>query len=269
MTARVLVRRTTRAVLCLLIAAGACSTVPLVYAGDAKAADDIAPKTLVSHAAKRKQPPVHGKLDAILNDLLEAFERTDRTPNAAGVVAKRAPVRSGSLVAVSFRTRNAADSQLLARWLRSNDVEPRNVGEDYVEAYVHIAFLQAASARREVVRARAIVPPLPKRGRVTSEGVSAHGAQRWHSAGFRAAGVKVGVIDVGFKDIDFAMVYELPASITGRCYRSVGDYSSDLDDCASDERHGTLVAEALSDIAPDAALPTRFWCLMAMGVITA
>ena len=254
MTARVLVRRTTRAVLYLLIVAGAGLTAPLVYARDAKAAEDAAPRALASRAAERKQPPIHGKLDAILNDLLEAFERTDRSPSAAGAVAKRAPLRSGSLVAVSFRTRSTAGSQALARWLRANDGEPRNLGEDYVEAYVHMALLPAASGRREVVRARAIVPPLPKRGQVTSEGASAHAAQRWHSAGFRAAGVKVGVIDVGFQDIAKSMGSELPAAITGRCYRTVGDYSSALADCDTDERHGTEVAEALADIAPDAAL---------------
>ena len=70
----------------------------------------------------------------------------------------------------------------------------------------------------------------------------------------------------GYSDL---MGVELPSSVVARCYTDVGVYTSDLADCEASEPlpdfnqcsrgdsgsvHGTAVAEAVIDIAPDATL---------------
>jgi hypothetical protein len=35
--------------------------------------------------------------------------------------------------------------------------------------------------------------------KVVSQGVTAHGADAWHQAGFKGKGVKIGIIDTGFE----------------------------------------------------------------------
>ena len=217
-----------------------------------------APPSQATGASKKKSAEF-AKLDSVLSALVGQFEHSDRSPKAERGVARQAPMRSGSKVAVTFRIRAAESGQALGQWLRDHDAEPRNFGPDYVEAYVPLALLSRASQRPGVVRVQAIFPPLLKRGSATSEGVVAHAAQRWHAHGWRGKGVKVGVIDGGFQDLAALRGSELPAHIVGRCYESIGEMAtgestSSLSACENGEPHGTAVAEALLDIAPDAAL---------------
>jgi len=76
---------------------------------------------------------------------------------------------------------------------------------------------------------------------VTTEGLTPMNAQAWHAAGYRGAGVKVGIIDVGFEGYEDLLGTELPGSVTIR-----GDVGGD--------NHGTAVAEIIHDIAPEAEL---------------
>jgi len=46
---------------------------------------------------------------------------------------------------------------------------------------------------------------------------------------------------------------ELPSTVVARCYTSIGVFTSNLADCENGEVHGTGVAEAIIDIAPQAA----------------
>ena len=69
----------------------------------------------------------------------------------------------------------------------------------------------------------------------------------------------MGIIDAhlafnGFSDL---MGTELPSTVQVRCYTEIGKFTEDLADCADAEdggNHGTLIAEALVDIAPDVSL---------------
>ena len=103
---------------------------------------------------------------------------------------------------------------------------------------------------------RVIVPPQPSLGPTTSQAVAVHGADNWHGHGYTGVGVKVGVIDLGFGGIlSSQRSGELPDNIIARCYDDLGRYGNELSTCnASDEHHGTPVAESLMDIAPDAQL---------------
>ena len=180
---------------------------------------------------------------------------------AAREAASQAPMHKEGSVAVTFHVQSAAHAEALAKFLSDNGGSPRNWGEDYVEAYVPVPLLGAASRRPGVLRVQAMVPPRPFFGPIVSEGVAVHKALAWHSAGFKGQGVKVGVIDGGFDGITKREILgaELPANITARCYTGLGTYTSNIEDC--DETgtrggniHGTGVAEALLDMAPDAQL---------------
>ena len=49
-------------------------------------------------------------------------------------------------------------------FLEDNGGDPRNVGEDYIEAYVPVTLLGAASEQPGVLRVREIVPPRREQG---------------------------------------------------------------------------------------------------------
>ncbi|MYK03333.1 MAG: S8 family serine peptidase, partial [Gemmatimonadales bacterium] len=120
-----------------------------------------------------------------------------------------------------------------------------------------------------VTQVQEIIPPQPAYGNVTSQAVALHLADSWQNAGYQGQGVKVGVIDVGFVGYSSLMGVELPSTVVARCYTDVGVYTSNLADCEESEPfpdfngcslgssgsvHGTAVAEAVIDIAPDATL---------------
>ena len=80
-------------------------------------------------------------------------------------------------------------------YLEDNGGDPRNVGEDYIEAYVPVTLLGLLSEQPGVIRVREIVPPEDAYGPITSQGVQAHGSAVWNQAGYSGQGIKVGVID--------------------------------------------------------------------------
>ena len=208
--------------------------------------------------------PLLGNLDSMLSQLVESVEQGISTANSA---AAGAPISQGESIAVTFYTQG--DATLLADFLRANGGDPRNVGADYVEAYVPISLLVHASEQPGVISVDAVVPPqpaddaplsldskdAPSKGNVTSEGVALHSATAWHTAGYTGAGVKVGIIDTNFTGFSALMGSELPANVTARCYTGIGEFSAALANCQSgDDNHGTIVAESLLDIAPDVSL---------------
>ena len=196
---------------------------------------------------KRTRPL--GNLDSMLSQLASSVQGGYSTAHDA---ASQAPMHAADSVAVTFYL-NGDTAPLLA-FLRANGGDPRNIGDDYVEAYVPVALLAEASEQPNVVRVQAIVPKRPARGSVTSQGVTAHAANAWHTAGYTGSAVKVGVIDTGFEGFSALMGSELSANVTARCYTTIGVFTSNLSDCETDNDHGTAVSETLLDIAPDATL---------------
>ncbi len=139
-------------------------------------------------------------------------------------------------------------------FLEDNGGDPRNVGEDYIEAYVPVTLLGPVSEQTGVIRVREIVPPQEEYGPITSQGVQAHLSAAWNQAEYSGLGVKVGIIDVGFEGFSGLIGTELPATVQARCYTDIGVFTQDLADCEVDSNHGTLVAESLIDIAPEVSL---------------
>ena len=199
---------------------------------------------------RTKRTPQLGNLDSMLSQLASSVQGGYSTTHDA---ASQAPMHAADSVAVTFYL-NGDTAPLLA-FLRSNGGDPRNIGEDYVEAYVPVSLLAEASEQPNVVRVQAIVPPQPAgKGAVISQGVAVHAANVWHTAGYTGAGVKVGIIALGFERFSALVGSELPANVTARCYTVSGVFTSNLADCETRYYHGTAVSETLLDIAPNATL---------------
>ena len=199
-------------------------------------------------------PPKYPTLDSNLNHIVEQTRTGQLTTRSA---AASAPKYHGQSVAVTlYIIEGYADA--VTSYLEANGASPRNIGADYIEAYVPVSLLVEASRHEGVLSVRTIVPPQPDQGTVVSGGVAAHGVPAWHAAGFKGRGVKIGVIDLSFEGFAGLMGSELPATVNARCYSSVGNFTANLSDCIStssperSRKHGTAVTEALFDIAPEA-----------------
>ena len=199
-------------------------------------------------------PSKYLNLDSNLNHVVEQARTGRLTTRAA---AASVPIHHGQSVAVTlYIIEGYADT--IASYLEANGASPRNIGADYIEAYIPVPLLVEASEQEGVLSVRTIVPPQPKQGTVVSGGVAAHGVTSWHAAGFRGRGVKIGVIDLSFKGFAGLMGSELPATVNARCYTGVGKFTANLSDCIyagvpeRTRKHGTAVTEAIFDIAPQA-----------------
>jgi hypothetical protein len=117
---------------------------------------------------------------------------------------------------------------------------------------VSVELLIPLAEMEGVLRVASIIPPQPDA--VTSQGSALHRAPVWNARGFTGVGVKVGVIDTGFQGYGSLMGTELPASVVARCYTGLGSYTSNLVDCETGDVHGTAVAEAVVDVAPEVSL---------------
>ena len=209
-------------------------------------------------------------LSTQLNHLVDSYSSGHMSQQQA---AGEAPVHSGGSVAVTvYLDSHVSD---VVEFLEDNGGDVRNVGSDYIEAYVPVGLLGLLSQQPGVTRVWEIIPPQPAYGNVTSQAVGLHLADSWQGAGYGGQGVKVGVIDVGFRGYSSLMGVELPANVVARCYTDVSVYTNDLADCEALDPpspstpaqcidfvqptdttgvHGTAVAEAVIDIAPDVIL---------------
>ena len=197
-------------------------------------------------------PPKYPNLDSNLNQIVQQVETGQFTAQAA---AANTHLHRDETVAVTVYVVEGYVEDIV-EYLKDNDASPRNIGGDYIEAYVPVALLAEASEQEGVISIRTIVPAQPAQGTVVSGSVTVHGATAWHSAGYKGQGVKVGVIDVGnggFSGFSSLMGSELPASVEARCYTDIGQFTFNLSDCETgDEGHGTAAVEAVFDIAPSA-----------------
>ena len=194
-------------------------------------------------------PPKYPNMDSNLNRIVEQVQTGQFTAQAA---AANVPLSSDESVAVTIYVTEGFAAAIVD-FLDSNGASPRNVGTDYVEAYVPVSLLPDTSEQEGVISVRTIIPPQPAQSAASSEAATAHGATAWHSAGLKGQGVRIGVIDVGFSGFRGLMGSELPSSVEARCYTDVGIFTANLTDCETgDDPHGTAVTEAAFDIASEA-----------------
>ena len=201
-------------------------------------------------------PPKYPNMDSNLNHIIQQVESGQ---NTIQVAAARAPLHTEGSVAVTIHITEGYVDALL-EFLKVEGTFPRNVGIDYIEAYVPVSLLPETSVQEGVISIRTIVPPQPAQETIVSQGASVHGATAWHDAGFKGQNVKVGIIDVDFEDYSSHIGAEVPEPVEVRCYlenaigaiSNLNTHTTNLSDCENGNVHGTAVTEALFDIAPEA-----------------
>ena len=200
-------------------------------------------------AIPEKRALTYPNLGSHLDQLAAQVEEGEATAQDA---AGEAPMHQGGSVAVTIYLSGNVDE--VVKFLEDNGGDPRNVGEDYIEAYVPVSLLGPVSERPGVLRVREIVPPEDDFGDFTSQGVDVHLSDAWNQAGYSGQGIKVGIIDNGFEGFGSLMGTELPATVQARCYTELGRFTTNLADCENDSFHGTASAENVIDIAPEVSL---------------
>ena len=209
---------------------------------------DFSAEDLAAALESKKKAQQYPNMDSNLNHIVQQVETGQFTAQSA---AANAPIHSGASVAVTlYITEGYADA--ISDYLNDNGGDPRNIGVDYIEAYIPISLLPGASEQEGVISIRTIIPAQPAQGTVVSEGVAAHSVPAWHQMGYRGQRFNIGVIDSGFNGFSSLMGTDLPSSVNARCYRRFIGFTDDISDCEEGSAHGTAVSEAIFDIAPEA-----------------
>ena len=188
-------------------------------------------------------PPEHPdiNIDSALNRIIEETEPSGFALKAAAEVES---------VAVTLYVQEGY-AENIGDFLSANGASPRNVGVDYIEAYVPVSLLEVVSQQEGVIRIETISPHQPTQSQSGREGIAVHGANVWHEESIKGNGVKIGVID-DFDGFSTLMGTELPSSVHVRCYTDIGVFTSNRVDCENSSDHGTAVTEILFDLAPEA-----------------
>ena len=108
----------------------------------------------------KKTQMKYPKLGSSLNQLVTRVEEGEATAEEA---AGETPMHREESVAVTIYLSGNVDD--VVAFLEGNGGDPRNVGEDYIEAYVPVSVLGPVSEQSGVLRVRAIVPPEPGNSR--------------------------------------------------------------------------------------------------------
>ena len=101
----------------------------------------------------------YSNMGSALNQIVEEYEQGGSSPEAAQRAAKKASLHQKGSVAVTFYASDTQYIEPLTIFLKDNGVTSRNIGKDYVEAYVPVPLLRETSEQPGVIRVRAIVAP--------------------------------------------------------------------------------------------------------------
>ena len=118
--------------------------------GPATASDDTPPT--LPEKPDLKYPNLGSNLDQLVASVEEG-------ETSAKEAAQDAPVHQEASVAVTIYLSGNVDD--VVKFLEDNGGSPRNVGEDYIEAYVPVSLLGQVSERPGVIRVREIAPAEP------------------------------------------------------------------------------------------------------------
>ena len=208
-----------------------------------------------------EEPPKvedHPQRDGLLNTIVAEYEQSG---SEAALALAPLALPEDEAMAVVFYTQDGESTRALAQDLRDLGIDPQIVGEGYIEAYVALPLLATASDLDRVASMKAIVPARPEQGSIPvappSPALQIHGVPTWQARAYTGQGIRVGIIDGGFDYYNQAVqAGEVPTPDAVRCYlqqvnaQNSPIYSSTMADCGG-SYHGTAVAEALLDVAPD------------------
>ena len=112
--------------------------------------DDDGQVPLIPDKGELKYPNLGSQLSGLV-------ARVEAGRATAEEAASESLVHSGESVAVTISLSGNVDG--VVTFLKENGGDPRNVGEDYIEAYVPVLVLGPVSEQPGVLRVRAIIPP--------------------------------------------------------------------------------------------------------------
>ena len=206
----------------------------------------------ISIAIPKKTDLKHPNAGSALNGLVARVEAGEISAEEA---AREAPLHQGESVGVIIHLSGNVDGVVaFLKWEGATNI---SAGEDYIEAFVPVLLLGAASEQQGVRRVRLIQPPeSPQSGTgIEGNGSAVHGSTVWNLAGYSGQGIKIGVVDSGFSGLERLRGTEVPFTVQARCYnRGLVQHTQNLSDCAGGGTHGAIVAESVMDIAPEASL---------------
>ena len=169
--------------------------------------------------------------------------------------AEQTPLNRDGTVAVTIGL--SGDPRETFDLLSSHNISPRHATAHYIEVFVPPLLLRDIAEISDAAAISLIVPPQsfqePPNQSILGDGPAAHRSAAWNQAGYTGSGIKIGVIDVGYAGADGLLGTELPADPQTRCYTTETDSPTDLTRCHQSD-HGTIVAESIIDIAPEATL---------------
>ena len=116
------------------------------------ASGDVDDQFIIPEKTELKYPNLGSSLDRMAATVEEG-------ELSAKEAAKDAPVSQEESVAVTIYLSGNVDE--VVSFLEDNGGSPRNVGEDYIEAYVPVPLLGQVSEQPGVIRVREIIPPQP------------------------------------------------------------------------------------------------------------
>ncbi len=191
------------------------------------------------------------KLDSSLDGLAAAAQDSPQT--ALALALSRSLKLSGDRVQVQIVT-HAAGLQRAIQAVAESGGEVTKIGSDaaLIQGWLPVTALEAVAAHDDIYRihrpAELIYLEHPQAGSVTTEGLAALNGPAWHTAGYRGAGVKIGIIDGGFLGYTGLLGTDLPASVTAKNFVD-GETDGQVDGTS---KHGTACVEIIYDVAPDA-----------------
>ena len=198
------------------------------------------------------QQPQPAQIDSALDQLLSRIESGAITEAEA---TEQTPLHRDGTIAVTIGL--SGDPQETLALLQSHGISPRHATAHYIEVFVPPLLLRDIAELSDAAAISLIVPPQsfqePPNQSILGDGPAAHRSAAWNQAGYTGSGIKIGVIDVGYTGADGLLGTELPADPQTRCYTTETDSPTDLTRCHQSD-HGTIVAESIIDIAPEATL---------------
>ena len=229
---------------------------PITAASTPAAIPTLTPETTAVLTQEVSTPapeqPQPSQIDSALTQLLS---RIDSGAITEAEAAEQTPLHRDGTVAVTIGL--SGDSKETLELLSSHDISPRHATAHYIEVFVPPILLREIANINDTTAISLIVPPQsfqePPLQSILGDGPAAHRSAAWNQAGFTGSGIKIGVIDVGYAGADGLLGTELPADPQTRCYTTDTDSPTDLTRCDQSD-HGTLVAESIIDIAPEATL---------------
>ena len=215
----------------------------------------ILPRVLDHHQNPRDKSQDIDTLDGTLNYLVRVFESEGQ--EAATAFAPIPGPEPGTVEVVLYleiQETGTGSTTEVAESLRALGIEPFPLEGGVLSAFVPIALLREVSQLEHVQYVKAPYPVVPAQGsNAPSTGVASqiHGANMWHAAGLTGQGIKVGIIDMGFDNYTATQGQgEVPVPVAAGCFVRYGTANA-LGVCAGGGAHGTAVAEAVIDVAPD------------------